>query len=102
MKNTLNKILTKNKVLNAVFLIPLYLFAITVFLALLFTWFDIRNSSNVIFVFGMIFINVSWIYLSRKIKNEKPDDKKKKDSAGIGILVYSGFCFALAFILSVL
>ncbi len=96
------KILANDKKLNSIIIIPLYLLVITCFASLVFTWFNFRNSSNVIFIFGVIFVNVGWIYLSRNVRVEEKDDRKRKDYVAFGMLVYSGACFLISYIFSAL
>jgi hypothetical protein len=91
------KLLTVNEKFNTVILVPLYVFAISVLGAFLFSLFDLFNSSNILFGFGIVTINISWIYMTRNIKEEDKNERKKKDRVAFGILVYSGYCFLASF-----
>jgi hypothetical protein len=78
-------LITKNKDLNAYFLIPFYVLITYGFLFALFSW---------------VAINICWVSLSRNLKKEKKEQRKNKDRIGVAFLFYTGYSMMASFLVS--
>jgi len=91
-------LITKNKDLNAYFLIPFYVLIVYGALFLLFSWGNWRLVSDAYFGSAIVAINICWVSLSRNLKKEKKEQKKNKDRIGLAFLFYTGYSITASFL----
>ena len=94
------KLITKNKDLNAYFLVPFYTLIVYGVLFALFSWGNWRLVSDAYFGSAIVAINICWVSLSRNLKKEKKEQRKNKDRVGIGFLFYTGYSMMASFVVS--
>jgi hypothetical protein len=93
-------LITKNKDLNAYFLIPFYVLITYGFLFALFSWGNWRLVSDAYFGSAIVAINICWVSLSRNLKKEKKEQRKNKDRIGVAFLFYTGYSMMASFLVS--
>ncbi|HOX65703.1 MAG TPA: hypothetical protein PLB79_07790, partial [Thermotogota bacterium] len=77
--------LTKNQRLNYIVLIPFYIWVVFFLFSLALFPFFPRFSADFLFAVGILTVNLSWILLIRRRKDEDQEDAdkgKRKDIAG--------------------
>ncbi len=94
-------LLTKNKKLNAYLLIPIYVTIIFIGIFTLFSWGNWHLVSDALFGAAIIAVNISWVSLTRNLKKERKEQTKHKDTIGLAFLIYSGYNFLVAMLITI-
>jgi len=95
--------LTKNQRFNHIVLIPFYIWVVFFLFSLALFPFFPRFSADFLFAVGILTVNLSWILLIRRRKDEDQEDAdkgKRKDIAGYGFLVFTGLAFLSSWVFS--
>jgi len=95
--------LTKNQRLNYIVLIPFYIWVVFFLFSLALFPFFPRFSADFLFAVGILTVNLSWILLIRRRKDEDQEDAdkgKRKDIAGYGFLDFTGLAFLSSWVFS--
>ena len=95
-------LLTQNKKTNAYLLVPIYVTIVYIGVFGLFSWGNWRLVSDALFGAAIIAVNISWVSLSRNLKKERKEQTRQKDIIGLAFLVYSGYNFLIATLMTIL